>query len=170
MNIKKYRGDPLGGFEGQWCDFFDKADIKHLIKIDVDRTFQDRELFCENSIKDIEYNILYLFSKVNKKNSYKQGMNDILAMLIYSLYPYYRKSKITEYNSELFDKWVENPLSNINDIYNFFHDENYFQCDLFYLLVNLMNWGVNRFYEDIDEKNIKGEAKDYLGKRCEYIS
>ena len=170
MNIKKYRGDPLGGFEGQWCDFFDKADIKHLIKIDVDRTFQDRELFCENSIKDIEYNILYLFSKVNKKNSYKQGMNDILAMLIYSLYPYYRKSKITEYNSELFDKWVENPLSNINDIYNFFNDENYFQCDLFYLLVNLMNWGVNRFYEDIDEKNIKGEAKDYLGKRCEYIS
>ena len=71
MNIKKYRGDPLGGFDGgQWGDFFDKADIKHLIKIDVDRTFQDRDLFCENSIKDMEYNILYLFAKVNQPTSY----------------------------------------------------------------------------------------------------
>ena len=171
MNIKKYRGDPLGGFEGQWGDFFDKADIKHLIKIDVDRTFQDRDLFQENSIKEIEYNILYIFSKINQLTSYKQGMNDILAMLIYSLYPYYRKSKIKEYNNELFNKWVENPFNNIEDIYNFFHDENYFQSDLFYLMVNLMKFGVNKFYEDIDEKNNKnGETKNYLVKRCEYIS
>ena len=171
MNIKKYRGDPLGGFDGgQWGDFFDKADIKHLIKIDVDRTFQDRDLFCENSIKDMEYNILYLFAKVNQPTSYKQGMNDILAMLIYSLYPYYRKSKINEYNNELFDKWVENPTSNIDDIYNFFHDENYFQSDLFYLRVNLMNFGVNKFYEDVDETKNPGESKNYLVKRCENIS
>ena len=171
MNIKKYRGDPLGGFVGgQWGDFFDKADIKHLIKIDVDRTFQDRDLFCENSIKDMEYNILYLFAKVNQPTSYKQGMNDILAMLIYSLYPYYRKSKINEYNNELFDKWVENPTSNIDDIYNFFHDENYFQSDLFYLMVNLMNFGVNKFYEDVDETKNPGESKNYLVKRCENIS
>ena len=132
MNVKKYRGDPLGGFDGQWGDFFDKADVKHLIKIDVDRTFQDRDLFCENSIKEIENNILYLFSKINQPTSYKQGMNDILAMLIFSLYPYYRKSNINEYNEELFDKWVENPMSNIDDIYNYFHDEKYFQSDLFF--------------------------------------
>ena len=171
MNVKKYRGDPLGGFEnGQWGDFFDKADVKHLIKIDVDRTFQDRDLFCENSIKEIENNILYLFSKINQPTSYKQGMNDILAMLIYSLYPYYRKSKITEYNNELFDKWVANPIINIEDIFNFFHDEKYFQSDLFFLLVNLMNFGVNKFYEDVDETKNPGESKNYLVKRCEYIS
>ena len=170
MNVKKYRGDPLGGFDGQWGDFFDKADVKHLIKIDVDRTFQDRDLFCENSIKEIENNILYLFSKINQPTSYKQGMNDILAMLIFSLYPYYRKSNINEYNEELFDKWVENPMSNIDDIYNYFHDEKYFQSDLFFLMVNLMNFGVNKFYEDIDEKKNPGESKNNLVKRCENIS
>ena len=170
-NIKKYRGDPLGGLEdGQWSDFFDNSDVKHLIKIDVDRTFQDRDLFCENSIKEIEYNILYLFSKVNQPTSYKQGMNDILAMLIYSLYPYYRKSKIKEYNNELFNKWADNPVSNIDDIYYFFHDEKYFQSDLFYLMLNLMNFGVNRFYEDVDGKKNPGESKNYLVKRCENIS
>ena len=176
LTISKFKGDPLGGLQTEsgkgsgWDDFFDKADIKHLIKIDVERTFQDRDLFCENSIKEIENNILYLFAKGNKPTSYKQGMNDILAMLIYSLYPYYTKSSIKKYNSELFDKWAKDPLNNIKDIYCFFHDENEFQSDLYYLMVNIMKLGVNKFYEDIDEKKNPGETKNYLVRRCENIS
>ena len=158
LTLSKFKGDPLGGMsmgpkaESGWGDFFDKADIKHLIKIDVDRTFQDRDLFCENSIKEIENNILNLFAKKNQPTCYKQGMNDILAMLIYSLYPYYMKSEIKNYNSELFEKWVKDPKNNIKDIYLFFHDEKEFQSDLYYLLINIMKFGVNNFYEDIDEK------------------
>jgi len=176
LTISKFKGDPLGGLSmGQeggagWGDFFDKADIKHLIKIDVDRTFQDRDLFCENSIKEMENNLLYLFAKGNQPTSYKQGMNDILAMLIYSLYPYYTKSSIKTYNSELFEKWVKEPLKYIKDIYCFFHDENEFQSDVYYLLVNLMKSGVNKFYEDIDLKKNPEETKSYLIKRCECVS
>ena len=176
LTISKFKGDPLGGLPvagnngSGWGDFFDKADIKHLIKIDVDRTFQERDLFCENSIKEIENNILYLFAKGNQPTSYKQGMNDILAMLIYSLYPYYIKSNIKNYTPELFEKWAKEPLNNIKDIYCFFHDENEFQSDLYYLMVNLMNLGVNKFYEDIDLKKNPNETKNYLVKRCEYIS
>jgi TBC1 domain family protein 5 len=33
-----------------------------------------------------------------------------------------------------------------------------------------MNFGVNKFYEDIDETKTPGETKNYLVKRCEYIS
>ena len=176
LTISKFKGDPLGGMPTSgssgsgWGDFFDKADIKHLIKIDVDRTFQDRDLFCENSIKEIENNILYLFAKGNQPTSYKQGMNDILAMLIYSLYPYYIKSDIKNYNTELFEKWEKEPLNHIKDIYSFFHDENEFQSDLYYLMVNLMKLGVNKFYEDIDLKKNPKETKNYLVKRCEFIS
>jgi TBC1 domain family protein 5 len=176
LTISKFKGDPLGGLPvgGQsnsgWGDFFDKANIKHLIKIDVDRTFQDRDLFCESSIKEIENNILYLFAKGNQPTSYKQGMNDILAMLIYSLYPYYVKSDIKNYTPELFDRWVNEPIDNLKDIYNFFHDETEFQSDLYYLMVNLMKLGVNKFYEDVDLKKNPGETKNYLVKRCEFIS
>ena len=171
MRVTKYKGDPLGGYKGDKVNaFFDNADIQHLIKIDVDRTFQDRELFCQNSIKAIENNILYLFSKFNEPIYYKQGMNDILAMLIYALYPYYTKSKYDKYSSELFDKWVEKPLQYTEDIYQFFHDERYFQTDMYYLFYNLMHLGVNRFYEDIDDKKEPGETKNYLVKRCEHIS
>ena len=176
LTISKFKGDPLGGLqaaensESGWGDFFDKADIKHLIKIDVDRTFQDRDLFCENSIKEIENNVLYLFAKGNQPTSYKQGMNDILAMIIYSLYPYYVKSNISKYTPELFEKWAKDPLNNVKDIYCFFHDENEFQSDIYYLMVNLMKSGVNKFYEDIDLKKNPNETKNYLIKRCENIA
>ena len=33
-----------------------------------------------------------------------------------------------------------------------------------------MNFGINKFYEDIDEKKNPGETKNYLIKRCEYIA
>ena len=176
LTISKFKGDPLGGMQlsGQsssgWGDFFDNGEIKHLIKIDVDRTFQDRDLFCNYYIKDMENNILYLFARGNQPTLYKQGMNDILAMLIYSLYPYYTKSNIKNYNSELFEKWVKDPMNNINDIYCFFHDETQFPSDLYYLMENIMKLGVNKFYEDIDEKKNPGETKNYLVKRCEKIS
>ena len=175
LTISKFKGDPLGGLQATensgsgWGDFFDKADVKHLIKIDVDRTFQDRDLFCENSIKELENNILYLFAKGNKPTGYRQGMTDILAMLLYSLYPYYTKSSISNYNSELFEKWAKEPLNNVKDIYCFFNDENELQSDLYYLLVNIMKLGVNKFYEDIDLKKNPNENKTYLIKRCESI-
>ena len=91
-------------------------------------------------------------------------------MIIYALYPYYTKSRHDKYTSELFDKWVEKPLQHAEDIYMFFHDERYFETDMYYLFYNLMHLGVNKFYEDIDEKKEPGETKNYLVKRCEYIS
>jgi hypothetical protein len=97
-------------------------------------------------------------------------MNDILAMIIYSLYPYYVKSNISKYTPELFEKWAKDPLNNVKDIYCFFHDENEFQSDIYYLMVNFMKLGVNKFYEDIDLKKNPNETKNYLIKRCENIA
>ena len=168
LQINQFKGDPLGGGEngegGGWNNFFDKTEIKNLINLDVERTFQERDLFCESSIKEIEYNVLFLFAENNQPISYKQGMSDILAMLIFTLYPYYTKSENKEYNNELFEKWVNEPSNYIKDIYNFFHDENEFQSDLYYLMNNLMKLGVNKFYEDNKDKN-----ENYLIKRCDNI-
>ena len=175
LQIKQFKGDPLGGGEngetGDWNNFFDKKEIKDLINLDVERTFQERDLFREASIKEIEYNVLFLFAENNQPISYKQGMCDILAMLIFTLYPYYIKSDNKNYNEETFEKWVNDPINNIKDIYSFFNDEDEFQSDLYYLLNNIMKLGVNKFYEEIKDKNKDKEtfAKSYLIKRCDDI-
>ena len=170
LQINQFKGDPLGGGEngegGGWNNFFHKTDIKNLINLDVDRTFQERELFRESTIKEIEFNVLFLFAENNKPINYKQGMNDILAMLIFTLYPYYTKCENKEYNNELFEKWVNEPSNYIKDIYNFFHDEDEFQSDLYYLMNNLMKLGINKFYEESKDEEKK---ENYLIKRCDNI-
>ena len=173
LEINQFKGDPLGGGEngetGGWNNFFDKKGIKDLINLDIERTFQDRDLFREASIKEIEYNVLFLFTENNLPTSYKQGMSDILAMLIFILYPYYIKSENNNYNEETFEKWVNDPMNNIKDIYSFFNDEDEFQSDLYYLMNNLMKLGVNKFYEEINEKDKESIEKSYLIKRCDGI-
>ena len=170
LQINQFKGDPLRGGEkgegGGWNNFFDKTEIKNLINLDVERTFQERDLFRESTIKEIEYNVLFLFAENNQPINYKQGMSDILAILIFTLYPYYTKSENKEYNNELLEKWINEPSNYIKDIYNFFHDEEEFQSDLYYLMNNLMNLGVNKFYEENKDK----EKKDnYLIQRCDNI-
>ena len=56
-NISSFKGDPLGGGEKKksknsckWEEFFKGNEVKHLISLDVMRTYQERDLFCEEKI------------------------------------------------------------------------------------------------------------------------
>jgi hypothetical protein len=101
-------------------------------------------------------------------------MNEILSILFISLYPYYfinskNISKIDIINAvnslnnlnsngtKIFVKKninnskKENKINNINGIeilFNFFHDENYLEVDLYFLFTNLMKKGFDKFYKD----------------------
>ena len=171
-SLKKFSGDPLGGSKEKddklesWDSFFDKGGIKHIISIDIERTYQDVNLFLENSIKEIEKNVLYIWAKENKSPSYKQGMNDILAVLIYALYPFYFTN--SNYNKKYSNETIENLCNdyenNINEIYEFIHDENEFESDLFFLFSNIMKF-IIQFYQDLQPN----ETKTKLIKKCNEI-
>ena len=102
--INKLKGDPLGGLTSNsnseqkekdnsgWDDFITQSEIVKMIKYDVDRTMPNEKLFQEPSIREIETTILTNFAKSHKKIAYRQGMNEILSMFIYALFPYYTKS------------------------------------------------------------------------------
>ena len=124
--------------------------------------FQGINLFKEPSIKEIEKNILFLFQKYD---CYKKELNNILDMLVISLYPFYVKSENKNYNDELFETWANEPKNNIKDIYSFFHDEDEFESDLYYLMENILKLGANKFYEvNNDDKN-----NNYLSIRTQKI-
>ena len=174
--INKLKGDPLGGIlsseknkesNSGWDDFLTQSETVKMIKHDVDRTMPNEKLFQEPYIRELETTVLTNFGKTHKKIPYRQGMNEILSMLIYAMFPYYVKSPNSKYTSELIDKWVKNPVENAKEIYCFFHDENEFESDIYSLFDNLMvKLGIAKFFED-DQNEMASSA--YFIKRIRNI-
>ena len=161
--INKLKGDPLGGIStekeksSEWKDFLTQSEIVKMIKFDVERTMQNEKLFQEPFIKEMETTILTNFAKNHKNISYRQGMNEILSLIIYAIFPYYGKSP-NKYTNELVDQWLGNPVENAKDIYFFFHDENEFECDIYNFFENLMiKLGLAKLFED-ESKDTKTTA------------
>ena len=148
--IKKFIGDPLGGTKKKKKteEPVEDTDLKNLINKDLDRTHQEMDLFLQNKIKNILANVLYIWSKENSQVSYRQGMNELLAIIFIVFYPFYftctRKPKNTKEN-------IIDFLKDINlykdDIYIFFHDEDEIQSDLFYAFEALMKKGMTNLFD-----------------------
>ena len=159
--IKKFIGDPLGGGskKKKAADTsYEDNDLKSLINKDLDRTHQEIDLFLQNKIKNILANVLYIWSKENQDISYRQGMNELLAILYLVFYPYYfpstKKPKNTKNDIIEFLKDIELYKE---DIYIFFHDEEEIQSDLFYIFDALMKKGMsNLFSPQILQKDDPG--------------
>ena len=97
------------------------------------------------NIKEIIFNILFIFflKKQNENSNfiYKQGMAEIIYILLYNIYQYY----FDNVNNEEFSKInLLNKYMNLNDkdtfIYLFFHNKKNLECDLYYLFNNFMDY------------------------------
>ena len=158
------------GDSQKFSNFEENSSIVHLIEIDVERTYGDIKLFQDKYIRKMEEEILYVFAKENKPISYKQGLNEILAIFIHSFFPFYLTPSKKINNKDEFDLWCKDPNKYLNEIYEYLHDEDEFQSDLYYIMYNVMNLGLNKFYDDsIDPESPKDDQKTYLLLRCDYI-
>ncbi len=73
-------------------------DLLALIKLDVDRTFQELDLYKNSKIKEMLCKILYVFSKGIPEPSYCQGMNEILGTLLYAFLPSLTLNDLSDFN------------------------------------------------------------------------
>ena len=148
--IKKFVGDPLGGGKKKKKNEgpVEDTDLKDLINKDLDRTHQEMELFLQNKIKNLLANVLYIWSKENSIVSYRQGMNELLAIIFIAFYPFYfactRKPKTTK---EDIIEYLKDMNLYKDDIYIFFHDEDEIQSDLFYTFEALMKKGMTNLFD-----------------------
>lgn len=132
---KSFAGDPLskglGGMgdkknsfseKGQgWNEFYQDKEIKKIIQLDLNRTYQNMNLFHDDKIKENLSTILYIWSKENPIISYKQGMNEIVAVLFVCLYPYYVKKDKDSFIKEAlksYNKQLADSTSNNKEEYN----------------------------------------------------
>ena len=105
-----------------------------LIKIDIERTYQDIELFTKEKIKKMMTYVLFIYSKKFPILGYKQGMNDICAIFLYVLYKHYRLTSFFTKDEFSF-------------LYFIFHSNNDFlEHDLYLLYSSFMNKGLGELY------------------------
>ena len=173
-NLKKkskdFSGDPLSNTNienntdlknknnNDWDNYFNNNKLKDVIQRDVDRTFQSNPLFKIDFIKKILLDVLFIWSKENLELSYRQGMSDILGMILIALFPFYfpiSNDKDLDSLNFLSDEMIFEPLKFCKSFYLFFHDEKYFECDIFIIFNHLMKNGLISFYEN------KFEIQDY---------
>ena len=129
-------------------------DLLSLIKLDVDRTFQDLDLFHDDKVKEILCKILYVFSKDNPDPSYCQGMNEILGTLFYSFLSSFRFNK---YSKEEQNENNNGKVTNEEILYAYLVDNNYIEADLFIIYTELMSRDMTLLYTYNDDKYRKRE-------------
>lgn len=61
----------------------ENAELRNEIRKDVERTYQENQFFANKKILSILTNVLFIWSKENSEISYRQGMNEVAASLIY---------------------------------------------------------------------------------------
>lgn len=135
-NIKNY--DEFKNILGQ-----DDFELLNLIKIDVERTYQEVELFSFENIKKILCSVLYVFSKHNKDVGYKQGMNEICGVFLYVLYK----------EQQLKPAFINDECS---FLFYILHSNNEFlEHDLYLMYSKFMGKGILEFfkYQDSTYKN-----------------
>ena len=136
-------------------------ELLSLIKLDVDRTFQDLDLFHNNKIKELLTKILFVYSIDNPHPSYCQGMNEILGTLFLSFYP---SLIFNKFSNEEIDKENNESISNKEILYYYLFGEEFFEADLFTIYSELMSRDLTVLYSYNEDKyrNINNNSNEDL--------
>jgi TBC1 domain family protein 5 len=97
-------------------------------------------------------NILFIWSKENKDISYKQGMNELLAVLLFGIYPYYFQNPYRCNGDTIINYIKTDKEKYYKEIYYFFHDTDEIQGDLYFLFDGIMNKGIKELFETGNKK------------------
>lgn len=151
-------------------------DIKRIINLDLDRTFQENNLFHLDKVRNMLFNILTTYSL--SKGKYKQGMNEILSTFFLAIYPYYSKQEkyskmvISENFNDLKNEVLElykssTKIENFKQIYLFFHNEVFLESDLYFLFDTFMKKSLFTLYTE--PSSLLGRFDEIVDKKLKII-
>ncbi len=80
-------GDNEGGEESSWQKFYAEQELIKEIEKDMQRLYPTGcdEFFEDPTIREYMTNVLFLWSRMHPETSYRQGMHEILAPIVYQL-------------------------------------------------------------------------------------
>lgn len=119
--------------ESPWNQYFQDSELKSTIQQDVCRTFPEIEFFHTEEVQAMMVNVLFCYARKFPHISYRQGMHELLAPIIFVLHSdqqaYLHASEI-----ELLDLFEPNTRFSISILLN----PNYTEHDAFFLMCQLM--------------------------------
>ena len=68
-----------------WQTYYKDAELTKTIQLDLDRTHPDRPFFQEPASQKMMLNVLFVWAKLNPEYSYRQGMNELLSPILWTL-------------------------------------------------------------------------------------
>ena len=177
--LKSKEDDPL-----HWDSLYQTNELRHLISIDIERTYQEIDIFQKEDIKTMLFNILYTYtlslqSKTNNKDTYKQGMNEILSMFLLALYPFYFPfAKYSQLSTEESRQNIKNEIliiykSKVRDdyiksLYLFFHNNVFLESDLYFLFETFMSKSMLDIYSD-DKSKLLNRCKTLIDDKIKLL-
>lgn len=115
----------------------DHKNVYKTIERDVIRTFPDMEFFRQTEMQEILTNVLFNFATENSHLSYKQGMHELLAALLYVLHTDYQNCLINHEGG-----YANETMATLMDI-------KYLEHDVFHLFSALMK-SIETWYQNDD--------------------
>lgn len=124
-----------------WNNMFKDKEMRDLITQDIERTSQEYEFFTQKKIKDILIGILFLWAKENQDTLYKQGMNELLAIVVFTFFAERIETRIDYDNLD-----AETIASDQNDLINFIFDSRHTFADIYTTFNAVLLYGIKNLY------------------------
>lgn len=107
--------------DSSWAKFFEDDKLRETIQNDIDRTHQEMEFFQKESTHQYMLNILFVWAKLNPRVSYRQGMHELLAVVLHVV--------------------AQEAVRNTSDtdLFAHLHDHNFIEHDTYYIYSKIMD-------------------------------
>ncbi|GAM24557.1 hypothetical protein SAMD00019534_077320 [Acytostelium subglobosum LB1] len=145
--------DPLSlNKDSVWNQFFENETTQKEIGHDITRTYPDVDFFGRKDIQETMTRILFIFSRQYPKIKYLQGMNEILAPLLFACYAdshwgdyrqvYRLGQPVNEYGQPVEIEYPAEPIAYPHDeldLASYIRDARFYEHDTYFLFDALMS-------------------------------
>ena len=150
-----------------WNEMLENKDIREVIHKDIVRTYQEYTFFQDKEMREQIVSTLYYWSKTYPMFSYRQGMNEIIAVVYFVFYS--EKSSKCDDIDKLSDQEIG---ADYDNLVKFLYNPKHINADIFIVFERIMSMGIKELYGTIDDItsiksqlfSAKSDPKDKLFK------
>ncbi|KAI8886319.1 RabGAP/TBC [Backusella circina FSU 941] len=136
--------------DNPWQQYFADSEIRKVIRQDVERTFPDVDFFRQTDVQQCLTDILFIYCKLNRDVSYRQGMHELLAPFFWII------------SNESINTSDETLLSPTDKIMGQVLDSAFIEHDAYILFDKLMTFGKSWYEFNEEVQRVKPKKMDSL--------